>query len=80
MGELEAFSVLDPSKPPQESEGYITYVNDQLDLLYKVQRSSCFDVFRYHSDKCFPILLCLPVYCGYEGQQKGTICDQLWKN
>ena len=34
VGELEAFSVLDPSKPPQESEeGYITYGNDQLGLL-----------------------------------------------
>ena len=34
VGELEAFSVLDPSKLPQESEeGYTTYGNDQLDLL-----------------------------------------------
>ena len=32
--ELEAFSVLDPSKLPQESaEGYTTYGNDHLDLL-----------------------------------------------
>ena len=37
VGELEAFSILDPSKLPQESEeGYTTYGNDQLDLLCSV--------------------------------------------